>query len=94
MSGLAVIILIGRFWNRATWQGAIATLVATPIVSLLVMNFGKGMDPILPATAVGIVVQIVVSLLTPPKKFTFAQVAEVMRQERRSIEENFPQETH
>ena len=93
MSGLAVIILIGRFWNRATWQGAIATLVATPII-IARDEFWERDGPVLPATAVGIVVQIVVSLLTPPKKFTFAQVAEVMRRVSRSIEENFPQETH
>jgi SSS family solute:Na+ symporter len=86
MSGLAVIILIGRFWKRATWQGAVATLVVTPVVSLLVMKFWQGMDPILPATVAGIIVQIVVSLLTPPKKLSFEQVADKMTSERQSIE--------
>jgi SSS family solute:Na+ symporter len=86
MSGLAVIILIGRFWKRATWQGAVATLVVTPVVSLLVMKFWQGMDPILPATVAGIIVQIVVSLLTPPKKLNFEQVADKMTNERQSIE--------
>jgi solute:Na+ symporter, SSS family len=94
MSGLGVIILIGRFWKRATWQGAAATLVVTPLVSLTVMRFWKSMDPILPATAVGVVVQIVVSLLTPPRRFAFAQVAERMTKERQALEGNFPQEPH
>jgi solute:Na+ symporter, SSS family len=94
MSGLGVIILIGRFWKRATWQGAAATLVVTPLVSLTVMKFWKSMDPILPATAVGVVVQIVVSLLTPPRRFTFAQVAERMTKERQALEGNFPQDPH
>ena len=71
MSGLGVIILIGRFWKRATWQGAVATLVATPVVSLIVMKYWKSMDPILPATVVGVAVQFVVSLMTPPKKRSF-----------------------
>ena len=92
MSGLGVIILIGRFWKRANWQGAVAGLIATPLVSLAVMEFWKGMDPILPATAAGIVVQVVVTYLTPPRRFTFEQVAERMSQERKSIEENFPHE--
>jgi SSS family solute:Na+ symporter len=92
MSGLGVIILIGRFWKRANWQGAIAGLVATPLVSLAAMKFWKGIDPILPATAAGIVVQVVVTFLTPPRQFTFEQVAERMSQERKSIEENFPHE--
>ena len=37
MSGLAVIILLGRFWKRATWQGALAALIITPAVSLILM---------------------------------------------------------
>jgi SSS family solute:Na+ symporter len=90
MSGLAVIILIGRFWKRATWQGAVATLVVTPVVSLSVMKY---MDPILPATAAGVVVQIVVSLLTPPKKFSFDEVAATMAIQRQGIEGKLPQET-
>jgi len=92
MSGLGVIILIGRFWKRANWQGAVAGLVATPLVSLAVMAFWKSVDPILPATAAGIIVQVIVTFLTPPKRFTFEQVAERMTQERQSIEQNFPHE--
>ena len=34
MSGLGVIILLGRFWKRSTWQGALAALITTPAVSL------------------------------------------------------------
>jgi SSS family solute:Na+ symporter len=92
MSGLAVIILIGRFWKRATWQGAVATLVVTPVVSLTVMNFWKGMDPILPATAIGVLVQIVVSLLTPPKRYSFDEVAETMARQRQGIEGKISQD--
>ncbi len=94
MSGLGVIILIGRFWKRANWRGAIATLVVTPIVSLLVKFFWKGMDPILPATVVGVLVQIVVGLLTPPRVLTFEQVAERMTVERQSIEGKLPADAH
>jgi SSS family solute:Na+ symporter len=47
MSGLGVIILLGRFWQRATWQGALAALVATPAASLIAMKFMD--NPTLPA---------------------------------------------
>jgi SSS family solute:Na+ symporter len=86
MSGLGVIIIIGRFWNRATWQGAVATLVATPVVSLVVMKFWPTMDSILPATVIGVVVQIVASLLTPPKRYSFDEVAATMATQRQGIE--------
>jgi len=86
ISGLGVIILIGRFWKRATWQGAVATLAVTPVVSLLVMKYWPGLDPILPATVAGIGVHVIVSLLTPPKKLSFEQVARQMNEERQLIE--------
>jgi SSS family solute:Na+ symporter len=84
MSGLAVIILLGRFWKRATWQGALAGLITTPVVSLIVMKFWS--NPTLPATLAGVVAQVVVSLMTPPDRRSFAEVAEIMRVQRQGIE--------
>jgi len=84
MSGLAVIIVVGRLWKRATWQGALAALITTPVVSLCVMKFWS--NPTLPATLAGLLVQVVVSLLTPPNRRSFAEVAEIMRRERQGIE--------
>lgn len=91
MSGLGVIILIGRFWKRANWQGAVAGLIATPLVALAV-EIWTNMDAILPATAAGIVVQVAVTFLTSPRRFTFEQVAERMTQERQAIEGTSPHE--
>jgi SSS family solute:Na+ symporter len=85
MSGLAVIILLGRFWKRATWQGALAALITTPIVSLIVMRFWG--NPTLPATLAGLVAQVVVSLMTPPNHRSFADVAEQMTRERQGVED-------
>ena len=87
MSGLGVIVLLGRFWNRATWQGALAALVVTPAVSLAVMHF---CDPTLPATLAGALALASVSLLTPPKQRSFEHVAEAMTLERQSIEGKLP----
>jgi SSS family solute:Na+ symporter len=84
MSGLAVIILLGRFWRRATWRGALAALVITPAVSLAAMPFVN--NPILPATLTGAFALVVVSLVTPAPTRSFDQVAEALNHERESFE--------
>jgi SSS family solute:Na+ symporter len=89
MSGLAVIVLLGRFWKRATWQGALAALITTPVVSLAVMKF---LDPTLPATLAGALALALVSLVTPPKRRSFEEVAEAMTLERQSIEGKTPRQ--
>ncbi|MEX0720092.1 MAG: sodium:solute symporter family protein [Balneolaceae bacterium] len=92
MSGLAVIILLGRFWNRSTWQGAIAALIATPIVALSVMFIPSLSEfwgnPTVPATVVGLLVHITVSKFTPSPRpeDSFEIIAEKMKTERNSIE--------
>jgi SSS family solute:Na+ symporter len=86
VSGLAVIILIGFFWRRATWQGALAALMTTPIVSLVVTWFPARPDfwknPTLVGTLAGLAAHLVVSLLTPRQTRTFAQTAEALRHQR------------
>lgn len=89
LSGLAVIIMVGRFWRRSTWQGALAALIATPIVSLVVMFAPvrvSFLDNAVIPTLVGAVVHIIVSLLTPSTSPSFEEVAKVMRRERSAVE--------
>ena len=90
MSGLAVIILLGRFWKRSTWQGALAALITTPTVSLAVMFIPRQAkfweNPTIPATVVGLIAHIVVSRLTPPSQRSFEEVAEALSRERQAIE--------
>jgi len=91
MSGLAIIILLGRFWKRATWQGAMAALVVTPIVALSI----KFLPPqsqvwnnaVIPTVA-GALAHILVSVSTPPSTRSFAEVALAMTAEREAIEGN------
>jgi SSS family solute:Na+ symporter len=96
MSGLAVIILLGRFWKRANWQGALAALITTPAVSLSVIFIPAQAKfwgyPAIPAVSAGILAQIVVSLLTAPKARSFEDVAQTMSRERQSIEGEPPGE--
>jgi SSS family solute:Na+ symporter len=88
MSGLAIIVLVGRFWRRATWQGALAALVVTPVVSLAAMIFfpKAGWNNAVILSVPGFVVHVVVSLLTPPPTRTFAEVAAALTHERQNIE--------
>ncbi len=90
MSGLAVIILLGRFWQRATWQGALAALVVTPGVALAVMFVPEQASlwgsPIIPATLAGLIAHLVVSGLSPRRERSFELVAEALDREREAVE--------
>jgi SSS family solute:Na+ symporter len=90
MSGLGVVILLGRFWKRATRQGALAALISTPLVSLSIIltpTWAKFWgNPTIPAASAGLVAHVVVSLLTPGSKRSIEEIAEVLNQERQSIE--------
>jgi SSS family solute:Na+ symporter len=89
MSGLAVIILLGRFWQRSTWQGALAALIVTPAVTLgarFVPIETIRTEPIIPATIIGAIAHVAVSLCTPPRQHSFDEIAAVMTRERNAIE--------
>lgn len=90
MSGLGVALIFGRFWSRSTWQGAMAALLVTPIVSL-VIQFTPALSasvgrPIIPAAIAGSLALIVTSLATPRNQRSMEEVAEQMRFEREAVE--------
>ncbi len=90
MTGLAVIIVLGRFWKRSTWQGALAALIITPVVTLAARSLPiqeLRAEPIIPATIIGVLAHVVVSLLTPPRRQSFEEVADAMTRERSLIEQ-------
>ena len=89
MSGLAIIILMGRFWKRATWQGAMAALIITPALTLFVRKFFPNAfwnNAVILAIP-GFVSHFIVSLLTPKPTRTFEEVASALTHERQNIEE-------
>jgi SSS family solute:Na+ symporter len=90
MSGLSVIILVARFWPRATWQGALAALVTTPLISLAVMFIPSQSklwgNPTIPATVVGLIAHLIVSRLTPAPTRSFDDVADEVGRARQNIE--------
>lgn len=91
MSGLAIIIVMGRFWPRATWQGAMAALIVTPGVSLAVMDIPAINElcggPAFPAALAGVIAHITASWFSKPKQRSFAEIAEVLKVERQHVED-------
>ncbi len=86
MSGLLVCALLGRFWRRFTWQGAIAALMGAAISSLAVLLQGDWLaywgNPCLPALAGALSAAVLVSLLTPPNRVSSAQALAIINQQR------------
>jgi len=90
-SGLGVIIVMGRFWNRSTWQGALAALIVSAAVSLLLIVTPSltgpfSGQPIIPATFSGLIAHVLVSRFTQGTKLPFDQVALQLTREREGIE--------
>ena len=89
MSGLAIIILVGRFWRRATWQGAMTALILTPVLTLIAMIYFRKAswnNPVLLAIP-GFIAHFIVSLLTPKPVRSFEEVAAASKHERDNIED-------
>lgn len=76
--GMAVALLVGRFWKRATWQGGVATMasgILFGVCYLTIAPFQKWLvgifaGPALPVTIVTLIVGVIVSLMTPPPVHT------------------------
>lgn len=68
MGAFTVPVILGMYWKKATKQGAISSVIVTVIVMiLLTFNYKSlafGFHPLLPASLVGTVVMVVVSLMT------------------------------
>ena len=73
LPGVGVTMLLGRFWRRATWQGAFASIGAGSAFGVAVLAlpaFADGIrltfgGPAIPATAVALAANVGMSLLTP-----------------------------
>lgn len=69
LSGVAIAGIFGRFWKRATWQGAIAGIAVASGTSFFIssqadiLKFWGG--PIIPALVASAIALVVVSLITP-----------------------------
>lgn len=91
MTGMCVCGLMGRFWPRYNWQGALASLIGGMLTALLVsLNqdwnqwFG---NPILPSLLMSFLAGWLVSLLTPANRVTAAQALAILDSQRAEMEQ-------
>jgi SSS family solute:Na+ symporter len=90
-SGLLAVVILGKYWRKATPQGAIGAILAGGLTTIIVPNVpaleAMFVEPILPATMMSFLAGWVVSLMTGGgEKVPFEKVAEIMAAERRELE--------
>ncbi|MDC8804507.1 sodium:solute symporter family protein [Halomonas pacifica] len=90
MAGLFVCALLGRFWPRYNWQGAVATLVSASAMSLSIIANADWSaywgNPSIPAVLAALTAGVAVSLLTPASRVSPEQALEILDEERQRME--------
>jgi SSS family solute:Na+ symporter len=90
MSGICVTAILGRFWRRATWQGAVAALISGSVISFSIMMISSLSEfwgnPILPSLAGATLFHIGISLLTPKNEITPEKALEIINKERKDMD--------
>jgi SSS family solute:Na+ symporter len=81
---------LGRFWKRATWQGAIAALIGGSVISFIMFAstslseyFG---NPIIPSLAGAAVAHVIVSLASPMNEVSDAEALTIINNERKAMD--------
>lgn len=69
IAGMFVVVLLGRFWPRLNWQGALAAMLTSLLVSLLLISQSAWLvvwgNPCIPAVVSAGLAAVITSLLTP-----------------------------
>lgn len=91
MSGLFIAAVLGKFWKRSNWQGALASLVGgSGTAFFILMNpslLSYWGNPILPSLGVALAANIVISLVTPAIKITEEEALSILEKERAELDE-------
>ncbi|MEY8159284.1 sodium:solute symporter family protein [Klebsiella quasipneumoniae] len=86
MSGLFVCSILGRFWLRFNWQGALTALLSGMLVSIVVLVKADWLaywgNPCIPSVVGSFVSAIFVTVMTPASKISRQQALEMITQER------------
>jgi len=89
MSGLCVCVLLGHFWPRFNWQGAMTALLVSFIVSMAVILTPSWQaywsNPIIPATSASMLLCIIVTLLTPKQRCSSEQALAILNKQREAM---------
>lgn len=90
MSGMFVCGMLGRFWRRYNWQGALATLAGASAASVAVMMSPSLTtfwgNPVIPSCMVALGAGVVVSLLTPANQVSAEMARAILDDERALME--------
>ncbi|WP_286233891.1 sodium:solute symporter family protein [Thalassotalea sediminis] len=90
MSGMCVAGLLGRFWPRYNWQGAILTLICSTGSALAISLTPEWTsfwgNPVIPAITAGTIAGIIGSLLTPISELDEQHALDVLAKERKQME--------
>ncbi|MBU1619298.1 MAG: sodium:solute symporter family protein [Gammaproteobacteria bacterium] len=91
MSGIFVIAVLGRFWLRLSWQGALAALSGAVVTSIVMLNHPYWLafwgNPCLPALAVSLSLACIVSLLSKPSAVSRQQGLDRITRQREGLPE-------
>ncbi|MFC3032690.1 sodium:solute symporter family protein [Pseudoalteromonas fenneropenaei] len=89
MSGLCVCVLLGHFWPRFNWQGAMAALGTSSLTSITILLIPSWQafwgNPIVPALLIATLVAGVVTLLTPPQRHNAVAAQAILAAEREQM---------
>lgn len=90
LAGMFVCSVLGRFWPRYNWQGAIVSLVSASTVSLLVISNENWLtywgNPVLPAVSISTVLGVVAAICTPKSKISNEAALKKLSDERSKME--------
>lgn len=91
MSGLFVAAILGKFWKRSNWQGAIASLITGSGTAFYIL-LNESMlsywgNPILPSITIALIANVVVSLITPAQTITNEEALLILEKERAELDE-------
>jgi SSS family solute:Na+ symporter len=90
MSGLCVCVLLGHFWSRFNWQGAITALFVSMLVSLAIILTPSWLtywsNPIIPATSVSAVLAVIITIFTPVQTCSSAQALAILKAQREEMQ--------
>lgn len=89
MSGMFVTAILGRFWLRLNWQGALTAMLVAVGTSLIIINQPLWLsywgNPCIPAVIAALLAAIIVSLLTPPCRLNRAQALALITAQREDV---------
>ncbi len=90
LAGMFVCGVLGRFWPRYNWQGAIASLVVASATSLAIIANAEWSaywgNPSIPAVSLAALAGVVVSLATPASRRSEEEALQVISEERERME--------